>query len=164
MICKSSPDVCNNLDSQCPLASGESCMATAFQHLRHDYIKSKKSCWETIAELGVCTNWKHKKRKYQRFKVHDNWRCSIILPFSRQFPAPNPPGASWRAGPESEKAKQAVVRVRLVKMAASRRLQKQPECKMFGARGTYMVKRETTPMMFGLSFSGDLFPVGKKYD
>lgn len=97
MICKSSPDVCN-LDSQCPLASGESCMATAFQHLRHDYIKSKKSFWETIAELGVRTNWKHKKRKYQRFKVHDNWRCSTILPFSRQFPAQNPPGASWRAG------------------------------------------------------------------
>lgn len=63
-------------------------------------------------------------------------------------------------GPESEKAKQAVVCVRRVKMAASRRIQKQPECKMFGARGTYMVKRETTPMIFWAEFQWRFVPGG----
>ena len=58
--------------------------------------------------------------------------------------------------PECEKAKQAVGV--LVKMAASKRLQKQPECKMC-ACGTRW--RETTPMLFGLSFSEDFFLVSE---
>lgn len=65
-------------------------------------------------------------------------------------------------GRESEKAKQAVVLVRLVKMAASRRLQKQPECKMFGAPpGPTWWRGRQLQWLFGLTFSGDLFPVGE---
>lgn len=158
MICKSPPDVCN-LDSQCPLHSSESCMATAFQHLRHDYIKSKKSCRETIAELGVPTNWKHEKRKYQRFKVHDNWRCSIILPFSRQFPSPNPLGASWRAGEwegEAGRRPRETCEDGSIEAPSEATWMQDVWCTTW----TYMVKRETTPMIVWADFQWRFVPGG----
>ncbi len=90
------------------------------------------------------------KKSTTGLRVHDNWRCSTIFPFLVGSLRRTRRGASWRAGVwEGE---------------AGRRCPCEDGSIQAPSEATWMqdvCMWETTPMLFGLSFSEDFFLVSE---